>query len=119
MTNKLKKILITVAALAALALGGSALAGAASGGGSTTENEHSEAGDASQAISGDARAKAEKAAVDKTGGTVNQSELDNENGATYEVEVTMPDGSKADVRLDDAFKVVVIEGDGEKGDDGS
>jgi uncharacterized membrane protein YkoI len=113
MTNKLKKVLITVVALAALALGGSAIAGAASGG-------DSESGDASKQITGDAKASAEKAAVAKTGGKVNQSELDNENGATYEVEVTKPDGSTADVRLDDRFNVVAVEADSEKGekDDG-
>jgi hypothetical protein len=43
-------------------------------------------------------------------------ERDSENGATYEVEVTKPDGSTVDVRLDGAFKVVVIEGDSEKAD---
>ncbi len=100
MTRKLKKLLISVAALAALALGGAALAGASN--------------DASGAIPGDAKAKAEQAALAAThGGKVNQSELDNENGATYEVEVARTDGSQVDVRLDDAYKVVVIEPDGE------
>lgn len=112
MSNRLKKVLITVAALAALALGGSALAGAASGGGS-------EAGDTSQAITGDAKVSAEKAALAETGGgEVNQSELDNENGATYEVEVARTDGSQVDVRLDDSFDVVAVESDSEKGDGG-
>jgi uncharacterized membrane protein YkoI len=110
MTNKLKKVLITLVALAALALGGSALAGAAAGG--------SEAGDASKAITGDAKAKAETAALAETGGgKVNQTELDNENGATYEVEVAKTDGSTVDVRLDDNFKVVVVESDSETADD--
>ena len=45
---------------------------------------------------------------------VNETERDGENGATYEVEVAKPDGSQVDVRLDDQFKVVVIEADGEK-----
>lgn len=104
MTHKLKKVLITVVALASLALGGSALARAATG-------------DSSSAITGDAKARAEKAALAATGGgEVNQSELDNENGATYEVEVAKTDGSQVDVRLDDSFKVVVVEGDHEDGD---
>ena len=52
------------------------------------------------------------------GGTVNEVELDNEDGATWEVEVTKPDGSTVDVRLDDAFGLVVIEDDSdEAGDD--
>lgn len=118
MTTNLKKVLITLAALAALALGGSALAGAAGGGNSTAqEQERSDAGDASKAISGDARTRAEKAALAQTGGgKVNQTELDNENGATYEVEVAKTDGTKVDVRLDDNFKVVVAESDSEKGE---
>ena len=110
MANKLKKVLITVAALAALALGGAALAGASSGGSDTA--------DTSKAITGDAKAKAEKAALAETGGgKVNQTELDNENGATYEVEVTKTDGSTVDVRLGDAFDVVAVEADSEKSGD--
>ena len=110
MATKLKKLLITVAALAALALGGAALAGASGG---------SENGDASKAITGDAKAKAEQAALAKTGGgKVNQTELDNENGATYEVEVTKTDGSTVDVRLGDKFDVIAVEGDSEKAGDG-
>ena len=100
MTPKLKKLLISLAALAALALGGAALAGASN--------------DTSGAIPADAKAKAEHAALAAThGGKVNQSELDNENGATYEVEVARTDGSTVDVRLDDNDNVVVIEPDAE------
>jgi uncharacterized membrane protein YkoI len=57
---------------------------------------------------------AKKAALEAThGGTVNSVESDTENGATYEVEVTKTDGDTVDVRLDEHFDVVVIEGDGE------
>ena len=49
------------------------------------------------------------------GGTANAVELDNENGATWEVEVTKKDGTTVDVRLDENYAVVVIEGDSEKG----
>ena len=109
MATKLKKLLITVAALAALALGGAALAGAASGGSERATVE---------AITGDAKAKAEQAALAKTGGgKVNQTELDNENGATYEVEVTKTDGSTVDVRLGDKFDVIAVESDSEKSGD--
>ena len=59
-------------------------------------------------------AQARHAALGATGGgTVNSVESDSENGATYEVEVTRPDGKTVDVRLDDQFQVVVIEGDGD------
>lgn len=55
---------------------------------------------------------ATKAALEATGGgTANSVETDSENGATYEVEVTKPDGSTVDVRLDAKYNVVVIEGD--------
>ena len=58
---------------------------------------------------------ATKAALTATGGgTANSVETDNENGATYEVEVTKTDGTTVDVRLDDNFQVVVIEGDSEE-----
>jgi len=49
------------------------------------------------------------------GGTANAVELDDENGATWEVEVTKKDGTTVDVRLDENYVVVVIEGDSEKG----
>jgi uncharacterized membrane protein YkoI len=59
-------------------------------------------------------AQARQAALEATGGgRVNSVESDSENGATYEVEVTKPDGKTVDVRLDDRFQVVVIEGDGD------
>jgi uncharacterized membrane protein YkoI len=62
--------------------------------------------------------QAKQAALDATGGgTVNSVESDSENGATYEVEVTKPDGTTVDVRLDDSFRVVVIEGDSDTGAD--
>ena len=50
------------------------------------------------------------------GGKANSVESDNENGATYEVEVTKTNGSTVDVRLDENYKVVVIEGDGDSTD---
>lgn len=49
------------------------------------------------------------------GGTANSVERDSENGATWEVEITKTDGKTVDVRLDEKFAVVVIEGDSESG----
>ena len=107
MLTTFKKVLITVAALVALALGGAALAGATSG-------DDSEAGDTSTPITGAAETRAGKAALAATGGgRVNETERDDENGATYEVEVAKPDGSQVDVRLDADFDVVVVERDSE------
>jgi hypothetical protein len=105
MKDKLKKIVLGVAALAALALGGSAIAGATSGGDDSSD----------KALTGDILNKASKAALAETGGgTIGQTETDNEKGATYEVEVTKPDGTQVDVRLDDQFKVVAVDGDSEE-----
>ena len=101
--TKLKKTLLLLAGLAALALGGAALAGASSG------NDN---------LSGSTYTRAEKAALAETGGgKVTDSERDNENGATYEVEVTKAGGDQVDVRLDDQFKVVAAEPDHEDADD--
>jgi len=50
------------------------------------------------------------------GGTANSVERDNENGATWEVEVTKTNGKTVDVRLDAAYKLVVIEDDSEAND---
>jgi hypothetical protein len=61
--------------------------------------------------------RATEAALELThGGTANSVERDSENGATWEVEVTREDGTTVDVRLDEHFDLVVIEGDGEQPD---
>jgi uncharacterized membrane protein YkoI len=99
----LKKTLLIVAALAALALGGAALAGAAPGSKSTEEP-----------LRGAVAERATEAALAETGGgQVSESERDDENGAAYEVEVTRADGSQVDVRLDERFEVVAVEQDRE------
>ena len=54
------------------------------------------------------------------GATPHSVERDSENGATWEVEVTKPDGQTVDVRLDQNYKLVVVEGDNESsGDSGN
>lgn len=52
------------------------------------------------------------------GGTANAVERDGEDGATWEVEVSTPDGQLVDVRLDEHFSVVAVEGDSEAADAG-
>jgi len=47
------------------------------------------------------------------GGKANAVELDNEKGATWEVEVAKTDGTTVDVRLDAKYAVVAIDGDAE------
>jgi outer membrane lipoprotein SlyB len=103
MRIRTKKIAIGIAALVALALGGAALAGATGG--------------SDQGLSGGTAQKASTAALKAVGGgEVTATELDNEKGATYEVEVKKTDGSTVDVRLDESFGVVAIDGDSESGD---
>ena len=90
MKTRRMKIAAGVAVLAAFALGGAALAGA----GGAFDDETS--------LQGDELARASAAALKATGGgTVNATERDSEKGATFEVEVTKPDGSTVDVRPDD------------------
>lgn len=62
----------------------------------------------------EARDATRAALVATQGGTANSVERDGENGATWEVEVTRPDGTTVDVRLDETYALVVIEGDGEQ-----
>lgn len=60
--------------------------------------------------------RAAAAAVKETGGKVNAVERDNEKGAVWEVEVTQPDGSIVDVRLDGSLKVIAVDSDGQEGE---
>lgn len=100
------KIAVAIATLGVLALGGAAIAGA------------SGAFDDETPLQGSELARASAAALKATGGgTVNDTERDSEQGATYEVEVTKPDGSTVDVRLDGSFGVVAIDSDSEQPDE--
>ena len=102
MSSRMKKITALTAATTALALGGATWAIAGSG------------DDAS--VSGPNADKAKAAALAELGGgTANSVERDNEDGATWEVEVTK-NGKTVDVRLDAAYNVIVVEGDSEQND---
>jgi hypothetical protein len=71
-------------------------------------------------LSGQAADKATAAALKITGGgTANAVERDSEDGATYEVEVTKPDGNTVDVRLDENYELVVVDGDGGESEQGA
>lgn len=97
---------VSAAVVAAGALGGVAVAG-----------DQQDDGPASRDYTEQEAQQARDAALDATGGgTVNSIELDSENGATWEVEVAEPDGDVVDVRLDEDFGVVVVEGDAESPD---
>jgi len=94
---------------AVLALGGAAIARAT---GAFDDGESH--------ITGPQADRAKAAALEIAGGGhANAVERDSEHGATYEVEVTKTDGKTVDVRLDDNFKLVVIDGDSETNDSNS
>lgn len=103
---KHRTIATTIAGVvAATALAGGAVAVASGGGDEGT-------------VTGPGAERATAAALAEVGGTANAVERDSENGATWEVEVTKPDGTTVDVRLDADYQVVVIEGDSEAADTG-
>jgi uncharacterized membrane protein YkoI len=105
MRRRVTLIVSGVAAVAVLALGGAAIANA-------------RMGDDGERLSGATLHRASAAALKATGGgRVTETEHDSEDGATYEVEVTKADGSQVDVRLDESFNVVTVEGDGEEDSD--
>jgi hypothetical protein len=98
-----KKLVIGAAALLAAGAAGTTAAVAS--------------GDGEGAVTGRQAERATAAALEETGGgTANAVERDSENGATWEVEVTTPAGKTVDVRLDENFQVVVVEGDSERSD---
>ena len=102
MKNKTKTVVTSIAAVAVLAVGGTAIAGAAGGGDDDATDK---------AISGQALDRASSAALAETGGgKVTETEVGDEEGA-YEVEVTRADGSKVDVHLDKGFNVLSSVGD--------
>ena len=99
--NMKRKALLGGGIAVALAIGG---VGVATAGG----------GDDEAPVTGPGADKATAAAHELIpGGRANSVERDGENGATWEVEVTKPDGSTVDVRLDASYGKVVIEGDSE------
>jgi uncharacterized membrane protein YkoI len=72
--------------------------------------------DGEGSVTGPDADRAVAAALTETGGgNANAVERDSENGAVWEVEVTKPDGSQVDVRLDGNMQVVVVEPDAEDG----
>jgi uncharacterized membrane protein YkoI len=108
MRRRVTLIAAGTAALAVLALGGAAIANATQG-------------DDGEPLTGATLERATAAAVKAAGGgRVTETEHESESGATYEVEVTKPDGSQVEVLLDRSFNVVSTESDEqEQGDSDS
>jgi hypothetical protein len=103
-----RKLILVCAAAAVLGAGGAAIATGTVGGGD----------DGDEQATGPGADRAKEAALAITGGTANAVERDSEDGATWEVEVTKPDGGVADVRLDENYQLVVVEDEGAE-DDGA
>lgn len=110
---KMRTAVLTTCVVAAVAAGAAATAA------TSTADAPAEEGEAgSTDFTAQQAEDATAAALDATGGgTANSVERDSENGATWEVEVTQPDGATVDVRLDETYDVVVIEGDTESSDE--
>jgi uncharacterized membrane protein YkoI len=105
--NRNRKLVLAGAAVVAAAAigGGAAIAAGGDDDGSDTP------------ITGSALAKAKAAALAHTGGgAVTETEVGDEE-SLYEVEVTLPDGSQVDVQLDEQFRVVGSENDGQDEED--
>ena len=101
----MRKRAIVAGGCAVLAAGALGLGSAVAGGGADDEG-----GKPTTA----AERRAAAAALELTGGgTVNAVERDSEDGATWEVEVTRPNGGTVDVRLAAAYGLVVVEDDSE------
>jgi hypothetical protein len=96
MRRRMIVIAASVAAVAALAVGGVAWA--------TTGGDEAP-------LSGDAKTKAVEAALAHVGGgTVVETEA-GDDGAAYGVEIRLEDGSVVEVQLDESFAVTGSEGD--------
>ena len=122
MSDKIKKTLLGLAALTAMALGAAALAqGANSPDQPAPVPERDDSGERDDdSATGSEADKAKAAAVRITrGGTGNSVERDSENGAVWEVEVSRPGGGTVDVRLDGGYGEVAVEGDDEGGEEKS
>ncbi len=122
--KQIRNVVLGVAALAALAFGGSVIAQAGDEAPAPRISQESPAEDRAEdrtegpdkAIGGSALDQASAAALDYLGGgEVTDTEVGDEE-SKYEVEVTNADGTQTDVQLDGDFNVVGDETDGREDD---
>ena len=118
MHHRIQKVLVGVAAIAALALGGSAIAGAASSQSASTSTKqaaptfngpaHGTAAHegAEKPVTGDAAAKAQAAAVKSVGSGTAGAVTTDMTGTGFETTVTKSDGTKVEVHLDSSYSVM-------------
>ncbi len=121
---KVQKAVMGVGALAALALGGSALADAASNGSSSTTTTATTPnggpggppgrhvgsnGKQEQPLTGETADKVKAAAEAKvSGGTVERVETDVDHGSPYEAHVRKSDGTELEVLVNKDFQVTAV-----------
>jgi hypothetical protein len=128
MSQKVRKSLMTVGALGALGLGGSAIADAATNGSSGNGQSGSQSsapaqrpdptkpgghvganGKTEAALPSDVAAKVKAAAEAKvSGGTVERVETDVDHGSPYEAHVRKADGTELEVLVDEDFNVTDV-----------
>jgi hypothetical protein len=124
-------MLMGIAAIAALALGGSALADAASSGSSSSSTTTTPSRSAQQhppprgpggpggghvgangqrevLLTGDTATKVKEAALAKVSGTVERVETDVDHGSPYEAHIRKSDGTELEVLVDKNFEVTAV-----------
>jgi uncharacterized membrane protein YkoI len=112
MRGRFRKGLMGLAAIAAFALGGSAVANAVSNSNGNDATRSSGSGQRTdeKALTGDTAAKVKEAALAKTGGgTVEAVETDGDGNAAYEAHIVKADGTRVTVYVDENFDVVGTE----------
>jgi len=112
MINTIRKTTLTVAGLAALGLGGSAIAGAADNATNTTNTARPQ----QQQLSGDTADKVKAAALDKVpGATVLRTEAGGPNGTAYHAHIRTSDGKLQVVLVDSSFNATAVQADNGRG----
>jgi len=104
MKNRARKLVMGVAALATVALGGATVASAVSNGNGDAQRSDE------TALTGDTATKVKDAALAKTGGgTVERVETDGDGQAAYEAHVLKSDGTHVTVYVNKQVEVVGTE----------
>ncbi|MDX6699495.1 MAG: hypothetical protein QOE65_2892 [Solirubrobacteraceae bacterium] len=111
--------LMTVAAIAAAAVGGGAIANAAASGSTSTApksqsrpqaptQRHTVGGRTEQPLTGDTESKVRAAALAKAPGTVERVETNVDGSAPYEAHIRKSDGSEVEVQVSKDFTVSAV-----------
>ena len=116
LNSTIRRTAVTVAALGALGLGGSAIAGAAGDSSSSSGSGSAQTRPDRQSLSGDVAAKVKQAALDKLpGATVLRTEAGGPYGSAYHAHVRTSDGTLKVVLVDGQFNVTNVVADQGRG----